>query len=275
MQDLKFTTNVNVPLELIREYIGSKERKELLGVGIFFKMMRSNGVIWKVSYRSLMEWLRIGKVKAKRLLEQMKADKLFVVNGSTVSVRSFRDKTRKKSRKGRNYSGAVCALFKAGRSYTLKDIYNNINVIMLLARIKATAGETTLSNCNDSVLPHAYLTCRSMADTIKMGRSSVQRITKRLNDNGVIIKQPAITFAVIGLEHEKEIRQVLYQLHYKHYSFRRGACAHIVIPNCYSINDIDALRSVRHKIYGYRSSKYGGEVPKGKVKSTIPQMNGY
>lgn len=259
--------NVNISLDILKQYSDSKERKELLATGIAFHLWRSNGVVWNVTYRNLMEWLHIGKKKAKRLIVQMETDPMFDVNGTKVSVHSFRDKTQKRTKKGRRYSGAVCALIKANRDYTLKELYDIINDLLLLARIKATTGLTPYP-IEDSVQPRSYLTCRSLAKTIGMGRSSVSRITKRLKDNGTIIKDPAIICAVLGMEHATEIKCILHRLGYHSISFQKGSNAWIVIPCGYAINDPEVLHSIRHKIYGYHKNGHA----KVSATSIIPQF---
>lgn len=267
--------NVNVALDIIKRYAFDKEHKELLGVGILFHLWRSNGVIWNVTYQNLMEWLHVGKAKAKRLMRQMQEDELFCVNGTRISVRSFRDKTQKRTRKGRRYSGATCALFKADREYTLKDIYNIINDILLLARIKATAG-LTIYPIENYVQSRSYLTCRQLAKSIGMGRSSVSRLTKRLKENGTIIKDPAVIYTVINWEHKEVIESVLHQLGYTTVSFTRGSDAWIMIPCGYAIKDPLASRTIRHKIYGYRSKRTQVALQPNTLAEmypTIPQFN--
>lgn len=258
--------NVNVTLDIMKRYAFNKEHKELLAVGILFHLWRSNGVVWNVNYRNLMKWLHVGKAKAKRLLLQMQEDKLFHVCGDKISVGSFRDKTQKVTRKGRRYSGANCIRFDADRDYTLKEIYSIINDFLIIARIKETVGLTTFS-IDHFVQPRSFLTCRQLAKSIGMGRSSVSRLTKRLKDNGVIIKEPARIYAVIGLEHAKEIDCVLHFLGYKTYSFQKEGNAWVVIPCAYAINDYKAYHAIRHKIYGYK--------PKARTKKSNDDPDAY
>lgn len=267
--------NVNVWLEIIKRYSVNKEHKELLAVAVMFHLWRSNGVVWNVTYRNLMSWLHIGKPKAKRIIRQMQEDKfLFSCNGSKISARSFRDKTRKKTRKGRNWSGAICACFKANREYTLKSLYNIINDILTLSCIKATVGKT-ISSINDPVHPRAFLTCRSLAKVIGMGRSSVVRITNRLKEESTIIKDPGRNFLVLNMEHAKEIECALHYLGYRTISFQKGSYAYIVVPCGYAINDPEAYRSIRHKIYGWKSKQGISQQPTNELAKkypTIPQF---
>lgn len=248
------TRNVNVTLQIMKNYSTSKERKELLAVGILFHIWRPNGVVWNVNYRNLMGWLHVGKAKAKRLLLQMQGDKLFHVCGDKVCVGSFRDKTQKVTRKGRRYSGAVCARFDANRDYTLKELYSIINDLLVVAEIKGTFGLTTFS-IEDSVHPRSFLTCRKLAKDIGMSRSSVSRLTTRLKDKHIIIKDPSRIFTVIGREHAKEIDCILHRLNYKTVTFTKGADSWIIIPCGYAVTDRYAFHSIRHKIYGYKSKK--------------------
>lgn len=267
--------NVNVALDIIKRYMYSKERKELLATCILFHLWRSNGVIWDVTYRNLMKWLCIGKPKAKRIIRQIsECDELFKVNGTKVSARSLRDKTRRRTKKGRMYSGATCALIKNDREYSLKDIYNLLNDISLFARIKGGVSRTS-SSINYTVPGRAYLTCRSLAKTIGMSRSSVQRITKRLKDIGTIIKDPAYIFLAIDSRHEKIIREALLRIGYKSVSFidKRGY-SYIIVPNGYAINDANVYQSIRHKIYGYKPKNRNRQICEN-CESTIPQLNGY
>lgn len=264
--------NVNVTTEIVRQFADTKERKELLGVCILFHLWRNNGVVWNVDYRNLMAWLHIGKPKAKRLIRQMReCHRLFGFNGNIFSARSLRDKTRKRTRKGKNYSGAVCACIGANREYTLKDIYNILNDIIVLARIKATPPETRFSIITHSVSERKYFTCREIAKSLGMSRSSAMRITNRLRDNGVIIKDPAYQFLALDARHEAEIKEALISLGYKTVSFvSKKGYAYIIIPNGYAIDDFEAYGSIRHKIYGYKC-KQGKSQESG---STIPQLCG-
>lgn len=248
------TRNVNVTLQIMKNYSTSKEKKELLAVGILFHIWRPNGVVWNVNYRNLMGWLHVGKAKAKRLLLQMQEDKLFHVCGDKVCVGSFRDKTQKVTRKGRRYSGAVCARFDANRDYTLKELYSIINDLLVVAEIKGTFG-TTIYSIEDSVRSRSFLTCRKLAKDIGMSRSSVSRLTTRLKNRHIILKDPARIFTVIRSEHEKEIDCILHKLGCKHVSFTKGADSWIIIPCAYAVTDRYAFHTIRHKIYGYKSKK--------------------
>lgn len=247
--------NVNVTLDIINRYSNTKEQKELLGVCILFHLWRPNGVVWNVNYRNLMEWLHVGKPKAKRLLRQMReCDELFQVSGDTISARSLRDKTRKRTKKGKTYSGANCALFKSNRDYTLKEVYSIINDLLLFARIKASVRQRTAFSIKYSVPGRAYLTMRKLAEAVGMSKSSVQRITTRLKNSGVIIKDPCIIVNVLDVRHAREIKETLLQVGYKDVSFvSKKGYAFVVIPCGYAINDVDAYRSIRHKVYGYKS----------------------
>lgn len=263
--------NVNVTTELVRQFADTKERKELLGVCILGHLWRNNGVVWNFTYRNAMKWLHVGKPKAKRLIQQMKECKrLFSFNGDVLSCRSLRDKSCKRTRNGRNFSGAICACIKANRDYTLKDIYNIINDIIVLARIKATTGRTIFSIVTHSVSERSFLTCRTLAESLGMSRSSAMRITNRLRNNGVIIKDPAIEFLALDSCHKREIQRALDMLNYKHVSYTsKQGYSYIIIPNGYAIDNIDAYNSIRHKIYGYKDKNF---TPSS--QSTVPQLNG-
>lgn len=281
--------NVNVTLDILRIYEGSKERLELLAACMLFKTWHSNGVVQNVTVDNLAKWMHCGRNRAKRIFEGIQTDSyLFEFNGKSVRTHSLRDKTKKYNKYGRCYSGAECIRIKGNQDYTLKQIYDKLRERVVESYIKGTMRKTTYecakNNSDDSVLPSSILPSRTMASSLGVSISTISRLTNKMAKNGDIVKKAAIMLYVCDRDNRAEIEETARLMGFKRQSFNQRNKAFFILPCRYSINSWEAKLSVRHKIYGYRKrrkteKKYtmsnGDRLTKEeRLWRTIPQLCG-
>lgn len=276
------TGYLNIDINLIKGYSGSKRRKELLALAIGCHLLRSNAVIFNFNRFYIRKHFSVGKVKAERLLQDAMDDQLFTFTGENVSVGSFRDKSVKRDRRGNEYRSAFVHRFTydTEKKYTLKELYNLVNDVLTIFPISAQEEDClqhrgglynrfvpTLCDANSRTL-----TLRKFSQNNKMSVSSTSRILKRLVANGVLSKEPSRQYAVIGSEHIAEIQDCLNHIGRKSFTFRHGSLTYIIVPCLYSIAKRDVGDSFHHKIYNFhRSNGRNQYLPE--PYSTIPQFN--
>lgn len=208
--------------------------------------------MWGVTVTRLRKELRIGKVKAERLIRDMKGDNLFTVTGDKVVVSSFRDNTIKKTKKGKVYRGAMVCKFEV-KNYTLKELYNLINEKLFEFQIcaaehknccmKAPKGETVGVSVNNAI------TIKQFQKALNMGSGSIGRIKKKLISEGRISSTLAEKHS-FDIRNEEEKKRTLTRTRKQKADFVIGALGFVVLACSYSIADRAVSDSFRHLIYG-------------------------
>lgn len=273
---------LNIDINLIKRYAGSKQRKELFAFALWCHIQRVNAVVYGITSSKLRKELSIGKTKADRIIADAKEDSLFEVNGTTFRAGSFRDKTIKFTRKQRRYQSALVKTihFNTDHKYTLKELYDLINEILALFPIAAKEDKDCLSQRggHDNRCVHNFndakprtLTLKKFSQNLKMSVSSCSRILKRLVSDGIISKYPSILFAVIDSGHRKDIVELLHRALVRTVTYIHNGLSYIVVPCAYSIAMRDISESYKHKIYNYHKSSN----PQNETFSTIPQLCGF
>jgi hypothetical protein len=273
---------LNIDINLIKRYAQSKQRKELFALAIWCHIQRVNATVFDFTVTKARKELRIGKVKAERLLNDANDDPLFSFNDTTMRAGSFRDKTQKYTRKQRRYCSAMVKTirFDTDHKYSLKELYDLINEILTLFPITAQEDKDCLhqrGGLNNRCVQKTCdaksrtLTLRKFCQNNGMSVSSSHRILKKLVADGKIDKTPSSQFAVIGKEHGEQIESSLKRAGVMNYTFEHNGLIYIVVPCSYSIASRNITESYKHKIYGYHKDYTHGHY----YESTIPQLCGF
>lgn len=264
------TINIRIEdLKRLRFGLDSKQvkaKKELLALAILMKGKHSNGAILRLSKNYIRKNFGVGKVKAERLMGQMRESDMFTVaddarhGGLRVQVATFRDKTtkRKKSRKGRLYRSDDVCRFTFSEDSSLKDIYNLINEKLMLLPISSANRKDCLRKGGDknpscSVANPVSVTMRAFAKTIGMGVASVSRIKKRLLEREVITSTYAEKHSA-DLRNKVEADRLLMRLGKHGFTYTYGDFGYVLIPCKYSIVAHDGESIFYHKMFNYKSS---------------------
>lgn len=273
---------LNIDINLIKRYAQNKHRKELFALAIWCHIQRVNATVFDFTVTKARKELRIGKVKAERLLNDANDDPLFSFNGTTIRAGSFRDKTPKYTRKQRRYCSAMVKTirFDTDHKYSLKELYDLINEILTLFPITAQEDKDCLpqrGGLNNRCVQKTCdaksrtLTLRKFCQNNGMSVSSSHRILRKLVADGKIDKTPSSQFAVIGKEHGEQIESSLKRAWVMNYTFEHNGLIYIVVPCSYSIASRSITESYKHKIYGYHKDYTHGH----NYESTIPQLCGF
>lgn len=242
---------INVTIELLKTYSSSKSMKELLALAIWFKMQHSNSVIWNVTEYKLRKGLRIGKVKAERLIRDMKESSLFSVEGNKVVVSSFRDHTTKWTRKGKEYRGGMVCKFEV-KEYTMKELYNLINEKLFVYPICAAEHKDCCLKASDDGKVGAKgkaITLGQFQKAINMCSGSASNLKKRLIREGKIASTIAEKHS-FDLRNEEETRRTLARTGKKKADFVVGLFGFVVLACSYTVTDRMVSDGFRHLIYG-------------------------
>lgn len=242
-------SSINVTIELLQKYSYTKRMKELLAVAIWMKMQHSNSVVWNVSVNMLRKGLCVGKVKAERLMHDMKESELFTVEGNKVTVATFRDKTTKFTKKGVVYHGAMICKFKI-QEYKLRELYNLINEKLFEYQICAAAHkDCSLNEQKPSSAKGNAVTISQFQKALHMGTGSVATIKKKLVASGKI-KSTFAEMHSFDMRNEKEQETILKRTGKLKADFVVGLLGFVVLPCLYTVSDRSVSSSFRHLIYG-------------------------
>lgn len=249
---------INVTIDILIKYSSSKRMKELLALAIWIKMQHSNSIMWGVTAYMLRSRLKVGKVKADRILKDIKDCDLFSVEGNKVTVASFRDKTIKKNAKGKAYSGAIVAKFEVRDDYKLRDIYKLINEKLFEYQICAAEHKNCLMKAPEEGekvgVKGCAITLKQFQEALHMGSGSISRIKKELAARGTITSSVAEKHS-FGVRNEEETKRILKRTGKKKADFIVGTLGFCVLACCYSVSDRMVTDSFRHLIYGKQSEK--------------------
>ena len=246
--------NLNIPIELLTRYKTSKERKELLAFAIGIKCLHSNSVLLDVSIKKVMKLFHVSNGKAKRLLHDAKNSELFdySLEHNQLRVNSFKDKTVKTARNGLKYTSDYCYKLEK-KPYSIAELCKLINEILIEYAINAVDRDNfpPRGNCRGS---NQALTQKKLGNIAGISRSSVQRLTKRLADNGTIKKTKATMKMVISKVNEctlsawqklTGLKKIILNPH--------DGSGWIVKPCEYSILNRSITDRFQHVIYNHRS----------------------
>lgn len=225
--------------------------KELLATAIWMKMQHSNSIMWNVTVTRLRKELRIGKVKAERLIHDMKDSDLFTVDSEKVVVSSFRDHTIKKTKKGKIYRGAMVCKFEV-KDYTLKELYNLINEKLFEFQICAAEHKNCCMKASKDEgigVARNAITINQFKKALNMGQGSISRLKKKLLSSGRINSTLAEKHS-FDVRNEEETKRTLLRTGKQKADFVVGTLGFVVLACSYSIADRMVSDSFRHLIYG-------------------------
>jgi len=264
--------NINIPKRLARKYFGTgkKSDAELFCFAVWVKTQRENSVVFGMNHKQVRYRCKVGKKKAIRLLQDAAEDKeLFTVDGETIKVHSFRDKTAKTNRKKQEYFSDQCFKLKYRNDYTLREIYEILMEFLVLDPI-VTHERKDCFISSDSTPSGAALpmTLKKVSENIGMSISTARRVIQRLKTKGVITVISAITFSC-PIYYANEVAEVFRITGKREFTYIHHGIGYVVKQPCsYSIVNREVLDKFQHVIYNY--------VPKShsfKQVSTIPQLN--
>lgn len=253
------TDRLNISLDIIRNYAASKRRKELLAFAIYCHIVRVNAVLMDYTAYRLRKDLKIGKKKADRLLNDISQDELFTVEGNKIRAAALRDKTIKYNRNGYSYQGCMVVTLhiKADRNYTLKELYDWINEVLIESSIcaKEKRDNSNKGGKTDHVMPNSNeLTLKSLSGSTRMSMSSTRNILKRLIAEGKLNKKPSAFFATADNRCRESMTYALQRAGRSVFTFFYKNVWYIVMPCSYSIADRSISENFKHKIHGYHKN---------------------
>lgn len=258
---------LNIDVDIVERYAcghSSSERKRkmtILSFAIWCKMQHSNSVIFSLTIREMKQKLGIGQAKVKMLLKAIEEDELFeTIPNNRFKVKTFKDKTIKCDKKGREYKGCHVFTLDVKRSYKLKDIYDRLNELLFLRQI----GSKEANDCNKGWKPngrcrYSYITMKQLQGAVGMSHGSCCGIKKRLMQK----KQITSTFAELHMADDRcegEVERLLRKYGRMYPTFKQGHYVYVCIPCIYVIISRKAKESCgRHKIYDYDSKRTAGK----------------
>lgn len=245
---------INIPIELLTKYKNTKERKELLAFAIGIKCLHRNSVLLDVSIKKVMTLFHVSNGKAKRLLNDAKNSELFTysVEHNQLRVNSFKDKTIKTARNGLKYTSDYCYKLEK-KPYTIAELCRTINEVLVEYAINAVDRDN-FPKGGTRYGSNKALTQKKLGNIAGISRSSVQRLTKRLADGGIIRKTRATMKMVISKVNEytlsawqriSGLKRVIVNPH--------DGSGWIVKPCEYSILNRRITDRFQHVIYDHRS----------------------
>ena len=249
---------LNINIDILRRHSHSKDAKEALCFAIWCKMQHSNSIMYEMSLKEVKERLKVGYGKAKKLLACIDTNELFIHDreSRTFRVVSFRDKTAKKTRKGRNYSSAFVCKIPVNKDYTLKGLYNILNEKLFLLPIVGqeknclpNAEKKSSTRC----LPN-FITLKEFEKVVGMGHGSVCKIKKNLINKG-IIKSTIAEQHCTDIRDDEMKKSILQKWGRRGFTFVVGTLCYLIIPCSYSIGARSEYNSFQHKIYNYHKKQ--------------------
>ena len=198
----------------------------------------------------------VAYAKAKRLLHDAKNDDLFTysVEFNQLRVNTFKDKTVKTARNGLKYTSDYCYKLEK-KHYSIAELYRQINEILVEHAINAVDRDNFPQGGNGSRCgSNQALTQKKLGNIAGISRQSVQRLTKRLADNGTIRKTRATMKMVISKVNEYTLsawqkltglKRIILNPH--------DGSGWIVKPCEYSILNRSVTDRFQHVIYDHRS----------------------
>mgnify|MGYP002623323334 CR=1 FL=1 len=256
--------NINIPKEKVRHFTETKRLKELFCLLIWLKMQHSNGVVFNITATQLRYRLGIGKVKAERLMKDIQeADNLLSLVGNTVYVLSWRDKSVK-GRGKKIWCGEKCFKFRydTERTYTLRDIYKQLNELLTLEQINARERKDGFLSQAERLGIHETrhaarcraqfpVTLRTMSRSNGMSVSSTRNILKGLEQRGVVRKKPCEVY----YHHISDPALFLGYQGVCHFTFIHGHWGYVIKPCEWHIMEREWSECYQHVIYHYRDRR--------------------
>lgn len=257
---------INIPIELIKKYKGSKQSLELFAFAVCIKMLHTNSVLTNASLNKIAAIFHVSKKKAMRLLEQVKSDELFDYNSSTKTIRikSFRSKDVKQANTKRLveyfsdycFSPSIsngCVLEKDGKpvEYKLQAVYNLLREALIANAINSDDRNDSIKG--KSVRKHTELTQQKLANIAGMKRTSCRNALKRMKQAGKITISMAYAVCVISSVNAQSIGEWRDSSGKKNFIYNKiDNSGWIIKPSEYSISDRTFTDCFRHVIYNHK-----------------------
>lgn len=234
---------LNVPIDIIKHYKGSKARKELLAFAIAIKCVHSNSVLMNVSVRRIMGLFHVSFNKAKRLLDEAKSSPLFTYDERNNQLRAntLKDKSEKISRSGITYKSDYCYKLEKA-DYTIQSLCQILSNVLIKNAIHAVqldklqkSGKSFYSN------PCAYkkgLNQRRLTSIAGMSLASVSRALKKMWQDGEIDKTSRHAKLVISCVNDETVKEWNEKSGSKPFIYnRKDNTGWVFIPTEYTLRD--------------------------------------
>lgn len=245
--------NLNIPINLINKYKGSKRGLELLSFAIAIKMAHSNSCFTYYTYAKVRRLLRCSHPKAVQILKDAQNSELFYCDASQSFLRanSFKDKNPKKSKGGREYTSDWCYKLEI-KDYSLRELVSTLREILLENVIYAK--ERQLNNAwNINGANPVAVTQTNLGNAVGVSRVTAQNILKKIKSRGTDLKKSnAVIKPILSHANDETIRE------YKKITHSKGLITYcmvgfIVLPCLYSILGENESCRFQHIIYNHRN----------------------
>lgn len=243
-------SRINVPLDLIKGYSFSKERRMMLGLGMAIKAAYLNSTLYNAT-STIQHFIHVSHGKARNLLAMAKDSELFYYNEKYdfLRVKSFKSKQERKNNKGETFTCDYCVKFRCGKNYTMKSILEWMDETLILAYIN---GYETNKLIRENQYSVGTMALRAIGTYANMSKSKVSRVIKRCVEKNKIDKERARMIMVLPEANEAAIaewkrisnRQFLWVHPLSHEGYIKRSCIYTIIRS-------DVRNSFKHIIWNH------------------------
>ena len=247
---------VNIPIDLIKGYKGSKDEKELLAFAIGMKLHFKSSCITDVTVAKVQRTFRTSFKKAKSLIETAKVCGLFVYyeKNNSLVARSFKSQEEKTSigRTPFKYHSDYCRKITRN-TYTLNQLVAILEETLLLCAVNAVDRDKFTQSKKSHCAAVSDITLRKLGNIAGISKSKAQRMMKGLHRKGIISKTTPHAVMVIPVVNPCTVAEWQERTGRKHFIYNpKDNSGWVVKPCQYSIMLRDATESFKHVIYDHQ-----------------------
>ena len=208
---------INIPKTLIAKHKRDKNFLDLLALSLIMKCNFSSSAMKNASWNKVHDIAGVGLNKSRRLFKAAKqCDELFSYNekNNILTARTFSaNKEVSYTKGGKKILSLYCIKFANKKDYTLKNIISLFRDNLLLCAVNAQEHANDqfpidgFLNKNSWCKKRKPMTEKVKTSIIGMSRSSLYRITKRLENAGDIKKTPAQFHLATSTLNENDLKK--------------------------------------------------------------------
>lgn len=251
---------LNIPIETLKRYKGSKSDKELLAFSICIKCYRKNSAFIIPSTHKVMLMLGIGYSKAKNLIERAKESELFRYHSSSnvLVARTWKDNTVKESRNGVKYKSDFC--YKISKSKrTLAELVKIISNALLLNAINGEERNNLTQRLGKPekkhrCVQHSPITTMKFANIAGLSRSTAYRMLHDMYEKGKVLDKTSKHMEmVISVVNDETVQEWRKRTGKKNFIYNpKDRSGWVVVPTSYTIRERSVTEQFKHVIYTYK-----------------------
>lgn len=250
---------LNIPIELLKRYKGSKADKELLAFSIAIKSTYSNSVLTNISISKVMTVFHVSHNKAKSLIDRAKSSELFTYDAkrNILLANTYKDNTTKRSKNGKlKYKSDFC--YKIDKKFCfIKRIVFEINRMLILNAVNAVERDNLTSSSIKQTTNRCAcsrdLTLRKLSNISGISKSEAHRILTALYEGGTLNKTSIHMVMIMPVVNETTVTEWRKATNRNNFILNpNDNSGWIVVPTSYTINDRNETNRLKHVIYTHR-----------------------